>query len=678
MKKIFTLALFCISPLALMAQEDCVHAVTVTAGSYDVSFTDGSQVPVPICTTGQNNTPDKGAWYTYTPAELHTSTVSTVASLKDTRVHIYTGDCDNLVCVGGDDDSGPDWSSIANFSAEAGVTYYIAFDNNWSGEDFSFTLTEAEYVAPLFTMQAISGEFTGYHRCIVDMNGDYLDDIVAPTADGVNILYQSATDSGFTLATLTAPATGFMPDWSMAAGDYDKNGYNDLLYGNGGGATVMLANADATAFDTKLESTQYIFSQRTNFVDIDSDGNLDAFVCHDIGPNTYFHNDGAGGFTFETNGPGTYPTGGNYASIWIDYDNDGDIDLFIAKCRGGLDEAAIDELQRNNGDGTFTNVAEEAGFADLHQSWSAAWADYDNDGDMDVMIGNSAGAYGDPNIGNPLSAHKLMMNNGDGTFTNVSAGSGFDTFTTPNLEHTAHDFNNDGYVDVFGGGNTIMFNNGDMTFYPHVIPASNGPIGDLNNDGFLDIQNGNTIYLNKTNDNNWIKIHLQGIESNRNGIGARVEVYTTTEGIEKQIRDVKSGDGFGYMSSLNVHFGIGTSEAIEKVIVKWPSGTVDTLTNPDINTPLLVVEGEHVLGTTEFTNDVFTLYPNPTKDFLNISGNEIGQVSSADIYDLAGRLVKTASVTDNKVSVQSLAKGTYIIMLKDSEGKQHSAKFIKG
>jgi hypothetical protein len=178
------------------------------------------------------------------------------------------------------------------------------------------------------------------------------------------------------------------------------------------------------------------------------------------------------------------------------------------------------------------------------------------------------------------------------------------------------------------------------------------------------------------NSNNWIKIHLEGIESNRNGIGARVEVYTTTEGIEKQIRDIRSGDGFRYMSSLNAHFGIGEAEEIEKVVVKWPSGTIDTILNPNINEALHVVEGEHVLGNEEFTASSFTLYPNPAKEFLTISGLETGD--TANIYDLGGRLVKSTEVTDNTVPVQSLAKGTYIIMIKDAEGKQHSAKFIKG
>jgi len=676
MKQIFTLVLLCFSPLWLLAQQTCQTATVITAGTYSVAFDNGSQAPAPSCNAGFDNNPNKGAWFSYTPTAQYTTTISThVAGFpdRDTRVHIYSGPCNALVCVGGDDDSGGGNTSLASFTANAGTTYYIAFDNNWNGEDFHFNLTEGVYVPQMFSTQFVDIT-NGYSICITDMNGDYLDDMVVPMSGSVKILYQNAATPGFTSATLTAPTTMYMPDWSMAAGDYDNNGYNDLLYGNGGGATIMLANDNGTAFDTKLESPEFIFSQRTNFVDINADGNLDAFVCHDIEPNVYFLNDGSSGFDYEQGGLGDHPEGGNYGSIWIDYNNDGNIDLFIAKCRGGGDDAAVDELYRNNGDGTFSNVAASAGFADLHQSWSAAWADFDNDGDMDVMIGNSAGAFGGADPNNPLNAHKVMRNNGDGTFTNVTVGSGYDVFTTPNLEHVAHDFNNDGFVDVLGGGNTIMMGNGDLTFTPQNFNGVNGAIGDLNDDGFLDIQNGNVVYMSNPNDNNWLKLHLQGVESNRNGIGARVEIHGDW-GV--QIRDVRSGDGFKYMSSLNTHFGLGEADQIDQVVVKWPSGTIDIIDNPDINQALMVVEGS-TLGMANNQSSMFILYPNPAKDILKISGDIKADITTAHIYDMSGKLVKTTAVTDAAVPVQSLAKGTYIIILQDIHGKQHSTKFIKG
>jgi len=674
MKRIL-LPLFCLCMAHAYSQQDCQHPQIVGPGTHSVSYTANSQVPAPICTNGQNNNPDKGAWFAYTPTETHTTTVNTVASMKDTRVHIYTGACAALLCVAGDDDSGgsPYYTSIATFTANAGQTYLIAFDNNWNSDNFSFTLTEAEFVQPMFTAQPFS--IGGWmQNCVADMNGDYLDDIVSPDENFIRIHYQNANGS-FTSATVPAQSTTFMPTWSIAAGDFDKNGYNDLVYGNDYGVCIMKANGNGTSYIAMdSPANKYIFSQRSNFVDINNDGNLDAFVCHDVEPNVYFLNNGTGGYTFYQSNTtpgamnlGVYPLGGNYGSIWVDYDNDGDVDLFIAKCRGGGNPASIDELHRNNGDGTFTNVAAEAGFSDYHQSWSAAWGDFDNDGDMDVLVGASSDVAG---------SHKLMRNNGNGTFTNVTTGSGFDNFAPMEHEHVAYDFNNDGFIDVMGGGNTIMFNNGDMTFSPVAIPASPGPIGDLNNDGFLDIQNHNMIYINSDNGNNWLKLHLQGIESNRNGIGARVEIYTTGSPWAKQIRDVRSGDGFSKMNSLNVYFGLGAAESIDQVVVKWPSGTIDIIENPDINEALLVVEGS-TLGISQQDSNTFALYPNPAKDVLNINAND-QTIVKASLYDLGGKLIKSVSVDNGIIPVQQLAKGTYIIIMQDSNGKQHSSKFIKG
>ncbi len=127
----------------------------------------------------------------------------------------------------------------------------------------------------------------------------------------------------------------------------------------------MMANNDGTAF-TEVSGSEYVFSQRSNFADLNNDGQLDAFVCHDVVPNVYYINDGNGNLIFYQgadlngipSGLGLVSNGGNYGTVWIDYDNDRDMDLFIAKCRGGATEAKINQLHRNNGDNTYTNVAE--------------------------------------------------------------------------------------------------------------------------------------------------------------------------------------------------------------------------------------------------------------------------------------------------------------------------------
>lgn len=671
MLKRITLLLALSGCCTLHAQQSCDQAVAIGEGQYNATFSAGSEVPVNCLDDGS---PTMGIWYSYTGTEDHNVIISTNIPGQpnhDTRVMVYSGECGNLNCIANDDDSGGSLTSLVVFSAVAGETYYIAFDNRWEANAFIFTVTETVFQLPMFTTQNISID-GDYKICVTDLNGDYLDDIVAPSNGTVYVLYQDSNGSGFTSAALSAPSTVFMPSWSMAAGDFDKNGYNDLLYGYDSGAAIMLANEDGTAFSDIIESPSnfYLFSQRTNFVDINNDGNLDAFVCHDVQPNVYFLNDGEGGYEFIQGGLGDYPEGGNYGSIWVDYDNDGDQDLFIAKCRGGGDPAAMNELHRNDGNGVFTTVASadtnESNMADMIQTWSSAWGDYDNDGYMDAFVGASSFIAGH---------HKLMHNNGDGTFSDVTAGTGFESFDGITHDHFAHDFNNDGFIDVFGGSNTIMLNNGDMTFSPMLVPGGSGPIGDLNNDGFLDIYNGNKILFNNSNDNNWMKITLEGNESNRNGIGARVEIHATGGTWTQQIRDVRSGDSFEYMSSLNVHFGLGQTETVDQLVIKWPSGLIDVINNPTINQTTHVTEGQ-TLGTAQIQKTPFTLYPNPAKSYIKVDMQN-NEIVSATIYSLNGKVVSTLQVTDNTIPVENLAQGTYGIILKDSAGKYFTTKIIK-
>lgn len=503
-----------------------------------------------------------------------------------------------------------------------------------------------------------------YVRATVDMNGDYLDDIVGINSSSIVILYQQ-TNGTFTSTTINTSMVTNTPDWSMAVGDFDKNGFNDIIYGGGGGVSFMKANATGTAF-TEVPYPQYVFSQRSNFVDINNDGHLDGFMCHDVNPNVYYLNDGTGNLVYHQGGIGDHAEGGNYGSIWVDYDNDGDQDCFIAKCRGGGSTASIDELHRNNGDGTFANVAVAANMDHgYHQSWSAAWNDYDNDGFMDAMIGSSDG-----------SLHILKHNNGDGTFSDVTTGSGFDNATGSSIEHVSFDFDNDGFTDILSGGNILRRNNGDMTFTQVSISATASSIADLNNDGFLDLFSGwgGAVYYNSGNNNNWIKIQLKGIASNFNGIGARVEIYGTWG---KQIRDVRSGDGFANMNTLNAHFGIGTATAIDSVRVIWPSGQVDVVENPTINGPLTVVEGADPLSLVEISGKKISVFPNPTTELIAIENIDLLDVAEVVVLNMKGEQVSSYTADFATLNVSALAEGAYIVVIQTKAGERYSEAFVK-
>lgn len=652
------------------SQSTCNNPTIISAGQFTVDTILGPSIPTPIC--AQNGTgASVSEWYEYTPNDDYTVIVSTdllVNTGVDTRVHIYTGNCGALVCHAGDDDAGSGFLSIATFNVFSGSTYLIAFDDRWDASGFDFVLEEYPYVAPTnppisFTEATLPNPSSGYQYGVVDMNGDYLDDLVSVSLDTLQLHYQNI-GGGFSFIEIEHDTVEFLPSWSLAAGDFDKNGFNDLLYGNGSGVAFMKANNDGTGYEV-IEGAEYVFSQRSNFIDINNDGHLDAFVCHDVDPNVYYMNDGNGNLEFNQGGLGDHSEGGYYGSIWTDYDNDGDMDLFVAKCRGGQSTARINELFRNDGDGNFTNVSEGANMYDSIQTWSSAWNDFDNDGWMDAVVGASSTADG---------THKFMHNNGDGTFTDITAGSGWDSHSELNIEHVSYDFDNDGYADVLGGGGKIMFNNGDLTFSPVEYNIDNGPIGDLNNDGFLDIRVGNTVYFNDGNNNNWLKVNLQGIESNSNGIGARIEIYGEWG---KQIREIRSGVGFRYMNTLNAHFGIGEAEEIDSLIVRWPSGTKDMIHNVTINESVLIVEGTENLSVLEQSGIKIKLYPNPTLNQLSIQNGEFILKEKVYIISQLGQVLKTYDAEKNKFDVSSLSPGMYVFIIEDLSGKRFSEQFLK-
>jgi ASPIC and UnbV/FG-GAP-like repeat/Secretion system C-terminal sorting domain len=499
--------------------------------------------------------------------------------------------------------------------------------------------------------------------CVADMNNDKLDDIVVVSAAQMTI-YKQKSAGGYDPVVITLANSVSVANWSIAAGDFDKNGYNDIVLGNGSRVTVLKANEDGTDYSI-IAYPENIFTQRTNFVDIDNDGNLDLWACHDVDQSHPYRNDGAGNLLLDYTLFPTSNEGGNYATIWIDYDNDGDIDMYEAKCRGGADvndPKRINLLYKNNGDGTFTNVAPEAGVDDHAQSWSTAVEDFDNDGDLDFLLSNIS------------DTNKFFRNNGDGTFTDIYATTGIAP-QVGSWELQAADFNNDGWVDFFWqNGKELYINNGDLTFTGYDLPFSEGAIGDLNNDGFLDVQIGSNVYYNSGNANKWFNVQLEGIDSNRNGIGARVEIYGAWG---KQIREIRSGQGFSHMSSLKANFGLGSSSSIDKVVIKWPSGIEDTIFDPTPNQNLVVVEGSTLLTTTENSSSYFSIYPNPTNDILNVKLNTTDLIENATIYDLSGRHIMNSDLVNQTIDVKSLSTGSYLLLLKDKKGNSYSQKFVR-
>jgi hypothetical protein len=449
--------------------------------------------------------------------------------------------------------------------------------------------------------------FSGVAVAVSDMDGDGRDDI-ARLQQGIqlNVLYQTTPNAPFAEVNSMGQLANDS-QWGMCVADVNNDGRTDVLAGGYyDGVKVAMANADGSAFMVSTYSNPSTFVQAVNFADVNNDGWVDAFVCHDDGVARIFGNNGDGTFTFQPNWIDLTTTpasdnSGNYGSVWSDVNNDGLLDLYIAKCRQGVNSATdprrINQLFLNNGDGTYTqDTANATGLRIGAQSWTADFGDIDNDGDFDCFITN-----------HDVSS-QLLINDGAGHFTDISVAAGiFNQVTGLPIQGVFRDFDNDGFVDIIVAGTQhhLFHNNGNNTFtkVPNLLNNNNMTsfaIGDLNSDGYQDIYASYTqiytdpsntpdvLWLNNGGTNHYFGLSLRGNVSNRSAVGAKVILHTP-QGI--QVREVRAGESYGISNSMLIHFGLGQNTVIDSVSIRWPSGLVDVLEQPTADQYLSVAEG---------------------------------------------------------------------------------------
>ena len=500
--------------------------------------------------------------------------------------------------------------------------------------------------------------FNSAPGCMVDMNGDFLDDVVRIMNGSVCIDYQNANGT-YTHQQYMMPSASSL--WSIAAGDINQDGYTDLLMGDGSFVEFLIYDSTMQDFVSDYHP-EYIFSQRSTFADINNDGHLDAFVCHDVDGSHPYRNDGSGNLVLDYNLIQTVNLRGNYSAIWTDFDNDHDIDLYITKCAGGAtlgDPERVNGLYQNDGLGNYTEMAASVNMADEDQSWCTVFQDFDNDGDFDAFTVNHE------------IANRFMLNDGTGNFTDIIDQTGINKTDLGAWELIAHDFNNDGWVDILSEmQDRLYINNGDLTFTAESVDFDEGGIGDFNNDGFLDVFDGNDLYINDGNQNNWLKVELQGTASNSSAIGARIELYGSWG---TQMREVRSGTSFSTMSSLNSYFGLGTDTQVDSMMVRWPSGIVQWRFDVDANQTLYIEEGNNPapIGITEWrAYGGMQVYPNPASELVTIQLDEaVADAGNAvvTVFDLSGAVVaqERYSMGNNmQVNVKDFAPGAYLIQVK--------------
>lgn len=463
----------------------------------------------------------------------------------------------------------------------------------------------------------------GHGKCIAmgdyDLDGDL--DIYVSVVYGRNKFFQN--EGGFRFKNM-APALAVDSPYDTHAvvfADFDNNGYLDIFCANNLEALtkqrgeVLQPNDFYLGFDegfvesarkAGLAGSEFNFSCGATTADVNGDGLLDIYVAKggyrkgaDCA-NSLYVNNGDGTYRDIARQAGVADEGNGYCCAFADYDNDGDPDLYAGNIND-TDKPVTRILYRNNGDGTFTDVTREAGLEGRGNNISCCWGDFDNDGDLDLYLGNSTGP------GHPEDVwmkDSLFRNNGDGTFSDVSGDSGI-ALPTNTRGSTIGDIDNDGDLDIIANNSwadsNIFLNDGTGKFADAakttggaVFYGHGSALGDLDGDGDLDLAAGNwrrpsarnpglwRLFRNKTNNADFLKIDVEGTRSGRSAVMTRIWVYEAGRikdgNYLRGFRFISAGNGTFPGNPLQAHFGVSALKKYDVVVV-FPSGAEVQLKN---------------------------------------------------------------------------------------------------
>ncbi len=474
-------------------------------------------------------------------------------------------------------------------------------------------------------------------------------------------LYRNNHDGTF--ADVTEKAGVGEPCWAMggAVGDYNNDGWPDILVTCEEGMVLYRNNGDGTFTDATRQArlTDPRWSTGAAFGDYDGDGLVDLMVTRYVefdlnhlpqfgvgatcrfrgipvqcGPrgmkglaDSLYHNNGDGTFSDVSKAAGVADAGGYYGLgvVWSDFNDDGRPDLFVA------DDSTPNYLYRNDGNGHFTDMSYISGTAVSSDGgemagMGVAVCDFNHTGRFSINVTN----FED-------QSNSLYRNEGDMSFTDGAYAAGIGQITVPYLGWGIGcvDFDNDGWSDLFvvnghvypqvdslaAGAKyrqrkLVFLNQKDGTFAdvsslvgPAVAilqPSRGAAFGDLDNDGRIDVVveniDGTPMVLRNegTSTNHWITLQLVGTRSNRLALGAKVRVVA---GPLVQVEEVRSGGSYLSQNDLRVHFGLGSADKVDRVEVRWPSGSTQTLQSLAADRFYIVKEGEGIVTADKVRSD---------------------------------------------------------------------------
>lgn len=487
------------------------------------------------------------------------------------------------------------------------------------------------------------------------VNGTQFDTGFPPGSEPTNRLYRNNRDGTFTDVTKKAGLLRTGWGQGVCVGDYDNDGHDDLFISYWGENVLYRNNGNGTFTDVTAKARVNTPSDKFKrwntgcaFLDYDRDGWLDLFVANYVdfdprtvpvsdnglclykglkvacgpaglqgGKNILFHNNADGTFTDVSQEAGIWNTPGKYGLgvLVSDFDNDGWPDIYVAN------DSSPSALYRNNRNGTFTDIGIEAGVAfsadgESQAGMGVAAADYDGDGRLDIVKTNFSG-----------DTSNLYRNLGDNLFEERTNSSGLGR-NTRFLGWGAGfiDFDNDGLPDIllvnghvypevqeleteagYRQRKVLYRNLGDGRFADvshaggpgilETVSARGCAFGDFDNDGDIDVAINcindvpQLLRCDASHQNNWLKVKLVGVKSNRSAIGARI--YCTPEGGRRQMEEIRSGGSYLSQNDLRAHFGLQTSKRAD-LEIHWPSGLVEHISAVTANQVMRITEGSNV------------------------------------------------------------------------------------
>jgi len=530
---------------------------------------------------------------------------------------------------------------------------------------------------------------------IGDFNNDGWEDIYVSVPSGMNRLCKNMGDGSFQEVALSSGVAVLEQSIASTWGDINNDGFLDLYVSTvNENDHLFLNNGNETFEEITLSAgiNNTTNTKAVNMADVNNDGFLDIYLSNFLSENALLINQGNNTFKNKIDESGASDDGPSMGGVFFDYDNDGDVDLYLTH-----DHFVPNILYQNNGEGVFLDVGKSARVNSIGYGMGVDVGDVDNDGWLDIYVTN-------------LFQNVLFKNDGDGTFSNISESANVDDLGM-GWGILFLDFDKDGLMDIYVANesdfmnpaepNVLYKNRGNLTFekvetnenVSNIDNSFGVACFDYNLDGNIDIAVANRdtgehlqLFQNTERIGNWVGIKLLGVESNRNGIGAKIRAVDNLG--QLHYKELTAGHGWASQNTNILTLGLGEATALESLVILWPSGLEQQIDLEELNKIYTVIESETVREGIHFDLLTSTLeaqvsiplvkiYPNPSDGSFDVLSSSPLNQADLKIHNLDGKFMQEFKMSGLKKSIQvpALPSGVYLLSI-DQDGSQSTHKII--